>query len=270
MSDQTATVTAAVITSLAGLLGAVVTVFKDEIKARWRYRPPPGVEVKETTDLVPVAPGDVPAIAHPQSRKRPFNSRIQVLASTHGRERVFILPLKRPWFQLLFMAGWLLAWTVGIGVAALIFFGILFGKAETEGVGRIPVLIFMSGWLLAALAGEFAAAKSLKSRLFKGKVELRFSGGEFIVMGRGGLAHTMVHYCIDKIDGFEPMGSAPPASNVGQLSGQRYPAGVFFRYGIDRIAFEGLTPNDAEWLSQELQRTLEAMAAPLVVPRSVN
>jgi len=242
-----APIVVALITGVFGLLGSLIAVFKDELREWLKSREKP-VETDAKEVLVSANLRHTPPLRNTESRRRPFNSRIEILQSSAGKGLVFRIPIARKeWFSILFTAGWLIGWTASIVFTAYSFFGKLFGSIRTGTTGEdIFGIVFMGGWLIGALAGEVVVAGILKNSLvsaFENAIEVRFSSGELILLRRRGRISSERRYPLDKVDGFEAYGT----SGVGEV------AGVFFRFGIDRVSIDGLTPNEAEWLAQELE-----------------
>jgi hypothetical protein len=251
-----APVITALITAVFGLLGSLIAVFKDELK-EYVKKKNQGEERVVAQDFVPARlQGGDETLRHPV-RKRPFNTKIEILKSHETDDIRFIIPLHaKNWFPIVFMSGWLLAWTAGIAFAGFAFFGMIFRSASAGFSGMdLFAIVFMGGWLIGALAGEVAVTKQLKKSMssLAGRLEATLArDGDLVLKKRFGRISTTTVYPVVKIDGFEHYGGGSSNQGFGQGDG----GGIYFRYGIDRIAFDGITANEAEWLAQELNRAL--------------
>jgi hypothetical protein len=243
---------AALITGFFGLTTAIITVFKDELRA-W-------IAGKPQQTVVPVGPALLPIDSivvkgDPDGRrKRPFDTKSEILRTEPGDAFVFRLHQgEKRWFELFFMLGWMAAWTAGIVFAAFAFFGLLIGDSHIEAGSlgmRLFTTVFLGGWLLAAIAGEFAVAKAIKRRLagVLGRVQISVSNRALTVSMILGALMTSKEYETEKCDGF------------GETGGT-----VFFRYGIRRIEFDGMAPNEAEWLAQQLNNAYRVVTGQATV-----
>ena len=247
----------AIITATFSLLGSLLAVFKDEIKEYIKTRKKPVLRAEDES-FVSIGLNEVAFDKDLRVRKRPFDTNISVSKSRSQDEIRFEIPSRKPhWFPIIFMTGWLLAWTAGIVAAGSAFFGMLFGgvrsgTAEDDLFG----IVFMGGWLIAALAGEVAVTRQLKKSIFSSSaiVELNFGvAGILTVKRQHGRIRHATQYLIANIDGFEKFGPTPVSIGFGQDN----TSGVFFRYGINRVTLDGITDNEAEWLAQELNRALD-------------
>jgi hypothetical protein len=234
---------AAAITGFFGFLTATMTVFKDEIKAWIAGNLQPSA-ITTGPKLLPIE-SIVVKEGPVGQRKRPFDTKSQILQTESGDAYIFRLhqPDKK-WFELLFMIGWLVAWTAGIIFFAFGFFelllGMFFGSSRINAGPfgmQLFVTVFTGGWLVGAIAGEFAVAKAIKRRLatILGQIQISVSRHEIAVRSILGSLMTGKEYETLKCDGFGEVGGV-----------------VFLRYGVQRIQFEGFTSNEAEWLGQQL------------------
>ncbi len=248
---------AAAITGFFGLVTALVTVFRDEIRGCMQSKRQP-VEVDKGEELAPIDSIMLTESNHEAIRKRPFDTRTELLRSPKGDAFLFKIHLRnKGWIELFFMTGWIVAWTVGIVFAAFFFFAMLFGGTDVdrEPSGRIFSMFFIGGWLVAALAGEFAVAKAIKKRLASviGRLQITISANG-VTVGRvfGGLK-SRTHYDAAKIDGF-----GESEKNLVNL--QKVQWSVYLRCGVQRIEFEGMSANEAEWLEQQLNNASKVVS----------
>jgi len=89
----------------------------------------------------------------PNSQSNPFShSPIQSTQDTSEEPSERIAMNGQRAFTLIFMCGWIIAWSAGIYMAATAFLGSFAAGFET---------IFLGGWLLAAIAGWCFAANTI-------------------------------------------------------------------------------------------------------------
>lgn len=229
----------AVITSGGTLGAALIAVFKEEIR-RWMNR---DSEREQAQPSAPVVWTEA-TIDHGQadsgSRRKPFDSQIEEYQQAGGSTYLFRVPVSRlaNWGAVAFIAGWLLAWTVGVGWTARVLFSAVKGVASGNGTTEeFWGCVLMGGWLLAAIVGEFGAVYALKETLNRtlGSMLIQLSAsGVKLSKGRARLGRAK-EFLWRNFDGFGDQGES-----------------IFFRYGKRRIVIPVASLNEAEWLAQRL------------------
>jgi hypothetical protein len=160
-------------------------------------------------------------------KSRPFDTSIA--CNVTGEALIFKIPPSYSGiFGILFLCGWLIAWTVGIFAAAMAVLS-MSPQRSSDWLG----FLFMCGWLVGALAGEYWAMNSL----LRGVMES--FGSQALIFTKDALFHVRRLL-------FVKIASVYVKSYINNLIEKG--DSLQFDYGKKKIQVGGMTELEAKWI----------------------